>query len=76
MTTPPVPDRLAEIVADAAARLEAAGEAVTPDAIAIDAMRHDEMPGVVITWGMRVAAADYLRSRAGDAMTAAPEDNA
>jgi hypothetical protein len=33
MTTPPVPDRLAEIVAEAAARLEAAGEAVTPEAV-------------------------------------------
>ena len=60
MTTPPIPDRLAEVVADAVARLEAAGEPATPDAIATDAMRHDDVPGAVVPWALRVAATEFV----------------
>ena len=66
MTTPPVPDRLAEIVADAAARLEAAGEAVTPEVVAATAHGSiNDYLTLILPWALRVAAADYLRSRAG-----------
>lgn len=66
MTTPPVPDRLAEIVAQAVARLEAAGEAVTPEAVAATAtpagFRLADVESIVL-WAVEVALADYLRSR-------------
>jgi hypothetical protein len=62
-----VPDRLAEIVAQAVARLEAAGEAVTPEAVAATAHgSFNDFLTLILPWAFEVAAADYLHSRADD----------
>jgi hypothetical protein len=72
VTTPPVPDRLAEIVADAAVRLEAAGEPITPEAVAAFIKRERSralasQSWVIVEWACDFATADYLRRRDADA---------
>jgi hypothetical protein len=68
VTTPPVPDRLAEIVADAVARLEAAGETVTAETVrahAVVSIR--DVFDVIVPCAFEAATADYLRRRDADA---------
>lgn len=61
---PPVPDRLAEIVADAAARLEAAGEASRPKPSRPPPHGSiNDYLTLILPWALRVAAADYLAGR-------------
>jgi hypothetical protein len=64
MTEPPVPERLAELVREAAATLEAAGEPVTVKGI-WDAARPSfaDVLEVMLPWALEVAAVEYLRQR-------------
>lgn len=59
MTTPPVPDRLAEVVADAARR-QADGEPITPEAIAANVRVAFADLEAFMPWAFEVAAVEYL----------------